>query len=636
MRAIAYPCGDPMEDERGVRAQWAMFLWLAIAGSGCRPASAPPPAPAEAVPAPAPGRVQISGDDALAQLLSWRLPEVVLAPGELARARAQARRALAAGDLFEHPDSALPLLYALARADPGHAGDARLLQAARGALFRQADAALAAADADLNALRSAQQRAVVARRLWPTAPDTRALEARVLAAEQAWQWNARGEALLGAGDLGDPAAGEPGGALAAFRAALAVAPGSARAQAGLAAVEQALLARAEGAAAAGDFAAAAQALRQAARVRGAAGTAAVAAAQARVEAAREARLRALRDAGLIALADPRGLDVARGQLAQMLRIGDPAHPASLELRERIDLATHYGLFRPGQVFTDGMADGARGPELVVVPHGAFRMGSPQDDPAGSELERPQHAVRFERGFAMMRREVTVGQFRRFVQATGYVPRATQRGHSLVYDGRSGNFVRASGIDWRSGYDGRPAADDMPVLHVTARDAEAYAAWLSQQTGAHYRLPSEAEFEYALRAGSRSRWPWGDGPTPPAASENLAGARDVSPQGRRWGNAVPGYGDGWWGPAPVGSFAPNAFGLYDMAGNASEWVADCWHAGYRRAPATGAAWVNPGCRNRLYRGGSWASAPSQARSAWRAFGGVDATNARVGFRLVRVL
>lgn len=255
MRAIAYPCGDLTEDERGVRAQWAMFLWLAIAGSGCRPASAPPAAQAEAVPAPAPGRVQISGDDALAQLLSWRLPEVVLAPGELARARAQARRALAAGDLFEQPDSALPLLYALARADPGHAGDARLREAAREALFRQADAALAAADADLNALRSAQQRAVVARRLWPTAPETRALEARGLAAEQAWQWNARGEALLGAGDLGDPAAGEPGGALAAFRAALAVAPGSARAQAGLAAVEQALLARAEGAASAGDFAA---------------------------------------------------------------------------------------------------------------------------------------------------------------------------------------------------------------------------------------------------------------------------------------------------------------------------------------------------------------------------------------------
>ena len=83
-----------------------------------------------------------------------------------------------------------------------------------------------------------------------------------------------------------------------------------------------------------------------------------------------------------------------------------------------------------------------------------------------------------------------------------MPRATQRGHSMAYDVRSGNFVRGSGIDWRSGYDGQPAEDAMPVIHVTARDAEAYAAWLSQQTGAHYRLPSEAEFEYALRAGGQ--------------------------------------------------------------------------------------------------------------------------------------
>jgi formylglycine-generating enzyme required for sulfatase activity len=176
---------------------------------------------------------------------------------------------------------------------------------------------------------------------------------------------------------------------------------------------------------------------------------------------------------------------------------------------------------------------------------------------------------------------------------------------------------------------------MPVIHVTARDAEAYAAWLSEQSGAHYRLPSEAEFEYALRAGTTTRFPWGEG-APPEGVENLTGGLDASPQGRRWSNAFPGYGDGWWGPAPVGSFQPNAFRLHDMAGNVSEWVADCWHQGYRRAPATGAAWINPGCRNRMYRGGSWASAPAQVRSAWRASGGTDATNARVGFRLVRQL
>ena len=234
---------------------------------------------------------------------------------------------------------------------------------------------------------------------------------------------------------------------------------------------------------------------------------------------------------------------------------------------------------------------------------------------------------------MGRFEITVGQFRRFVEATGYVPRATQRGHSMAYDVRSGNFVRGSGIDWRSGYDGQPAADAMPVIHVTARDAEAYAAWLSQQTGAHYRLPSEAEFEYALRAGGRGRFPWGNA-APPAAVENLAGGNDVSPRGRHWNNAFVGYTDGWWGPAPVGSFTANRFGLYDMGGNVSEWVADCWHASYRRAPAGGTAWFNPGCRQRVIRGGVWSGSPAQTRSAWRASMDSDMTNARIGFRLVR--
>ena len=440
--------------------------------------------------------------------------------------------------------------------------------------------------------------------------------------------------MLAAGSPGAPGREDGGGAYQAFAEALVLVPGSARAAQGMAAVESALIRRAEEAAQAGDFAQAQAQLALAARVRHDPDT--IPAALRRIDAIRGARVRWLRDQGLIALGDAGGLDVARERLAEMLRIADPRDPASVELRKRIDLVTHYGLFRPGQVFTDGMQDGSRGPELVVVPHGAFRMGSAKDDPDGDDAERPQHYVRLDRGYAMARREVTVGEFRRFVQATGYEPRASSRGHSMVYDGRSGNFVRASGIDWRSAYDGRPAREDDPVLHVTARDAEAYADWLSAQTGAHYRLPSEAEFEYALRAGGQGRYPWGDAPMPPAGSENVTGTADVSPQGRRWSNAFAGYGDGWWGPAPVGSFAPNAYGLHDLAGNVSEWVADCWHVGYRRAPATGAAWVNPGCRNRMYRGGSWASAPAQVRSAWRAFGGTDATNARIGFRVVRQL
>ena len=124
--------------------------------------------------------------------------------------------------------------------------------------------------------------------------------------------------------------------------------------------------------------------------------------------------------------------------------------------------------------------------------------------------------------------------------------------------------------------------------------------------------------------------------PPSRAGNFTGSRDRSPAGRTWTYAFAGYGDGYWGPAPVGSFHANAFGLYDMAGNVSEWVADCWHDSYRRAPKDDKAWFNPGCRTRVIRGGSWASAPTQLRSVWRAPLERDVTNAQIGFRVVRDL
>jgi formylglycine-generating enzyme required for sulfatase activity len=262
------------------------------------------------------------------------------------------------------------------------------------------------------------------------------------------------------------------------------------------------------------------------------------------------------------------------------------------------------------------------------------MGAGEDEPGAAEAEQPAHYVRFDRGFAVSRNPVTVGEFRRFIQATQYRPRATRRGHSIVYDERSGNFVRRSGVDWQSGYTGQKAIDDMPVLHVSVRDAEAYADWLAAQTGHGYRLASEAEFEYILRAGTQGRYPWGNASPPPRGVANLTGGNDASPSGRHWANAFVGYGDGWWGPAPVRTFKPNAWGLYDLGGNVSEWVADCWHASFRRAPADGAAWFNPGCRARVVRGGAWASSPQQARAAWRSSQDSDVTSARVGFRVVR--
>ena len=586
------------------------------------PEAPPPPAQAE-LPA---GSVSISGDDELAGVLSWTLPAVQV--DDPVAARKAAQRALGQGDLFETASSAIPVLIALQRQHPGDEVDAKLLDRAQSALIGQANAALDAADEDLAALRFAQRHATVLRTLWPDAPRVQSYLQAVDAAEQARERSLAGERALQSGALDSP-----GGALDAFRDALRLRPGQMRAALGVGIVEAALITRAEAAATTGHFDAARTELARAQRVRQHPQT--IPASAARIEVMRAQRVRRLRDEGLIALGDADGLRTARERLADMLLIAHAGDPASVELRQRIDLVSNYGLFRPGQVFTDGLDDGSRGPGLVVVPHGAFQMGAPEDEVDASKDEQPRHLVRLERGFAMTRHEITVAEFGRFVAASGYETRATERGHSLAYDVRSGNFVRGSGIDWRSAYDGRPAAPSMPVVHVTARDAEAYAAWLSEQSGAHYRLPSEAEFEYALRAGSTTRYPWGEG-APPEGVENLTGGRDASPQGRRWSNAFPGYGDGWWGPAPVGSFEANAFRLHDMAGNVSEWVADCWHQGYRRAPATGAAWVNPGCRNRMYRGGSWASAPAQVRSAWRTSGGTDATNARVGFRLVRQL
>lgn len=231
-------------------------------------------------------------------------------------------------------------------------------------------------------------------------------------------------------------------------------------------------------------------------------------------------------------------------------------------------------------------------------------------------------------------EVTVADFALFVKSANSRPRATRRGHSIVYDERSGNFIRRSGVDWRSGYDGNRAFANDPVMHVSVRDAEAYAVWLSEQTGHAYRLPSEAEFEYGLRAGGSGRYAWGNDGVPPKGTGNFTGSLDRSPSGRHWANAFIGYGDGYWGAAPVATFKANAWGLHDMDGNLSEWVADCWHSSYRRAPSDGAAWFNPGCRARVIRGGNWANAPQQSRAAWRQSQDSDTTSARIGFRLVR--
>lgn len=334
------------------------------------------------------------------------------------------------------------------------------------------------------------------------------------------------------------------------------------------------------------------------------------------------------------------LDSGNADLAEELAKRAQAISADLagidEFNQRLSNARLYASLKPGQVIRDSFLDIAgNAPALVVIPTGQFVMGSPADESGHTDSEEPQRRVRIEIGFALGQSEVSVGQFREFVRASKYVTDAERLGGAAVYDESTGRIVNRAGMSWQNDYHGDKAADNLPVINVSWNDAQAYLAWLSARTGKKYRLPSEAEFEYALRAGSTTRYPWGDG-DPDKVVGNFTGEGDRSPSRRSWSSAFPRYSDGFWGPAPVRSFAADAFGLYDMEGNVSEWVEDCWHDNYVRAPRNSKAWVNPGCERRVVRGGSWGSDPDQVRSAFRLSAAGDARSARVGFRIARDL
>jgi formylglycine-generating enzyme required for sulfatase activity len=335
-----------------------------------------------------------------------------------------------------------------------------------------------------------------------------------------------------------------------------------------------------------------------------------------------------------AAVDALQLEKAEALLVRLQGIAaQPDRPNAL--RERIFLAIHYGLFKPGQVFSENLKSGGAGPELVVIPFGKFAMGSPDHDIEPNASEVPQHDIAFERGFAMGRSEVTVDEFRKFVVATGYRTVATRNNSSVVFDEKGGSMAEHVGVDWRRDFIGRIAPEDRPVIHIAFEDAQAYAAWLSAQTGHRYRLPSEAEWEYVERARSQSIYPWGDA-APRKLVGNLTGDGDKSSVGRSWGTPIAGYTDYFWGPAPVRSFKAEPWGTFDMTGNVSEWVLDCWHDSYQRAPMDGSAWVNPGCAQRVARGSSWSSSLEQSRSAARMAVDATARNAWLGFRVVREL
>lgn len=328
------------------------------------------------------------------------------------------------------------------------------------------------------------------------------------------------------------------------------------------------------------------------------------------------------------------LDGANKALDILRKLLDDANQIA-DLERKIVNVRLYGGFAPGERFGDALANGGRGPRMVVVPVGTVLMGSADSEPGHNKNEQPQRSLSFERGFALARNETSVAEFRAFVEATGYHTDAEKSGHSAIYDEKTGRMSKSRRVTWQRSYNGARARDNDPVVHVSWNDAQAFADWLRSETGKGYRLPSEAEFEYALRAGGTSAFPWGDG-DPPGLLANLAGTGEVSKTGRRWSQGFENYNDGFWGLAPVRSFDANVYRLHDLDGNVSEWVADCWHDNYLRAPETPVAWVNAGCELRVIRGGSWGSSREQVRSAWRSSALAASSGARVGFRVAREL
>ena len=266
------------------------------------------------------------------------------------------------------------------------------------------------------------------------------------------------------------------------------------------------------------------------------------------------------------------------------------------------------------------------PDMVAVPGGRFAMGSPGNEEGRYNNEGPVHSVNVA-GFAMAKTHVTRGEFAAFVKQTGY----RTAGNCFIW---SGQWENRQGSNWRD--PGFQQSDLHPVVCVNADDAKAYVDWLSRKAGKAYRLPSEAEFEYAARAGSNTARLWGDSPDVACVHANVL---DVSAASQ-----VPGLrelprhdcDDHYAYTAPVASFKPNAFGLYDMAGNAWAWTADCWHDSYSGAPTDGSAWTGGPCGQRVLRGASWLNIPLNVRSADRANSAASHRGANIGFRVVRSL
>lgn len=283
---------------------------------------------------------------------------------------------------------------------------------------------------------------------------------------------------------------------------------------------------------------------------------------------------------------------------------------------------------PGESFRDCPAVC---PEMVVVPAGTYMMGSPADDARQGEhgVEQPQHRVIIRHAFAAGMFEITRGQYARFAHET----RLRDPDGCNVHEPPHWRMIK--GLSWH--HTPFRQTDRDPVVCISWEEARAYTRWLSQKTGRSYRLLSEAEWEYVARAGTTGEAFWGNDESRDCEYGNGA---DLTLAGRfpawRWQHVIP-CRDGRVYTAPVGSFKPNGFGLYDTAGNAFEWTADCLVRNYAGAPTDGSARTDGDCSKRVNRGGSWTSNPTGLRSADRGWDNASTTRVvDLGFRVARDL
>ncbi|MFM9938768.1 MAG: SUMF1/EgtB/PvdO family nonheme iron enzyme [Hyphomicrobiaceae bacterium] len=275
-----------------------------------------------------------------------------------------------------------------------------------------------------------------------------------------------------------------------------------------------------------------------------------------------------------------------------------------DVRPHVLSADREQALKPGETFRECAQ---HCPEMVVVPAGSFRMGSPDSEAGREKDEGPQRTVTFAKAFAVGKFEVTWDEWELCVAMRGC--------------------------------DGRPTGDATfgkgkePVINVSWDQARSYVEWLSRMTGKTYRLLSEAEWEYAARAGTETVYSFGNDPADICKYANVA---DQSFKRRGYTAASVDCDDKQAQTAPVGSYSANAFGLHDMHGNVFEWVQDCFVDSYKDAPTDGSAVADrPGC-NRVVRGGSWIDQPVDARAAYRGTDEPDSRDFFIGFRVGRVV